>query len=399
MRILVLTTSYPRFAGDIAGSFIPPINEGLTRWHGHRLTVVAPHDKGSPARETAGGVDIRRFRYFRPERFQALAYGAGMPINLRRSWMARLQVPAFAGAFAAAAIGASAGCELIHAHWFEPAVLALALGRAWGVPVVLSVHRLGGGLNRLLYRHVLTGVDAVLFNSSYTMAKARRLGVPFDGQVVPMGAEAHLRPEGPDMRQTLGIAAGTKVVGTLGRLIVTKGHLYLIQAFRTVLAGCPDSLLLLGGDGPLRADLEAAARQEGIAERVRFLGSVSRPDVPAFLRTLDVFVMPSIVDEAGDTESFGVAALEAMACGRACVASRVGGVGDIVLDGRTGLMVEQKQPQALAAALVRLLGDADLRRRLTAEGLEHVERHFRMPALCAVVNRVYEQAVVRAVSR
>lgn len=155
-------------------------------------------------------------------------------------------------------------------------------------------------------------------------------------------------------RRTLGVAADASVVGTVGRLDPVKDHASLLCAFARLGGRYPDALLVVVGDGPCRAELEAIARQAGMSARVRFLGE--RSDVPALLAGMDVFVLPSIAEGISNT------ILEALASGLPVVATRVGGNPELVVDGVTGSLVPPRDAAALAAAVAEYLDDGPLRR-------------------------------------
>jgi glycosyltransferase involved in cell wall biosynthesis len=152
-----------------------------------------------------------------------------------------------------------------------------------------------------------------------------------------------------------------------------KGIDVLLRAFESVAPRHPGLELHLVGDGPLRPLLEAQADAGGFRSRIRFLGQRLPPEVMRLLRSCRVFVLPS------RTESFGMAALEAMGCGAPVVASRVGGIPEIIEDGRHGLLVPPDDPDALAAGIGRLLDDPGLARRLGEAGAERVRAEFAAP--------------------
>jgi len=153
-----------------------------------------------------------------------------------------------------------------------------------------------------------------------------------------------------------GWPTGSPVVVAVGRLVPAKGLDVLLDAWRGVVAAAPGAQLILVGDGPLRADLQAATRSHGIAERVTFLGA--RPDVPELLRRSDVYVSSS------RTEGMSNALLEGLACGLPLVATRVGGAEDIVDDRVNGVLVPDGDAPALASALVELATDRAKRRAM-----------------------------------
>ena len=161
--------------------------------------------------------------------------------------------------------------------------------------------------------------------------------------------------------------SASRVVGIVARLAEQKGIETLLDAIPRLLDAAPDTRALIAGDGPNRAALEARARRLGIAAAVDFLGY--RADVEAIYAALDVMVLPS------RHEGFGVAFIEAMAMGVAVVGTRVVGSVDAVRDGITGLLVPPDDPAALAAAILRLLDDPQLRRRLVDEARRRVLAH------------------------
>lgn len=150
-----------------------------------------------------------------------------------------------------------------------------------------------------------------------------------------------------------------------------KGHNVVMRAMRLVRERVPDARWVIVGDGPLRGELEQLAGDLGVADAVSFLGSVSDSERDSCLRRSKLLVMPSRLPDAGAGEGFGIVYLEAGAFGKPVVAGNVAGAVDAVLDGRTGLLVDPTDPAAVAEAIVSLLLDADLARRLGEAGAEH----------------------------
>jgi glycosyltransferase involved in cell wall biosynthesis len=174
------------------------------------------------------------------------------------------------------------------------------------------------------------------------------------------------------------------VVLTPARLHPQKGHRYLLQAAAQV----PDATIVLAGDGPLRAELEAEARDLGVAGRCVFLGQ--RADVPALLAAADLFVLPSLF------EGLPVSVLEAMAAERPVVATAIGGTDEAIASEESGLLVPPKDPAALASAIRRLQADAPFARRLAAAARARVEREFSSEATARHVMRVYDEVLAEA---
>ena len=183
----------------------------------------------------------------------------------------------------------------------------------------------------------------------------------------------------PGLREQLGGSATRPLVLTPARLNPQKGHRVLLEAIAEV----PDALFLLAGEGPERAPLEAEAERLGVADRVRFLGR--REDVPQLLAACDVFALPSLY------EGSSLAVLEAMAAGIPIVSSEIGGTEELIDDGHSGLLVEPGDPEALAAALRRALGDEELRRNLAVRARERVEAGLTREQMANRVAAVYRE--------
>jgi glycosyltransferase involved in cell wall biosynthesis len=184
-------------------------------------------------------------------------------------------------------------------------------------------------------------------------------------------------------RQELGIAEDTKVLGFASRLVRQKGLIHLLDALPAVREAHPDVLLLVAGEGDRREALEAAVRERGLGEAVRFLGV--RMDIPRLLKVFDLHVLPSL------WEGLPMIILESMAAGCPTVATSVGGVPTAISDGRNGRLVAPRDAEALAAAIVELLGDAEQRRRLGEKSRDTFRRRF----TAQIMARRYEALYLR----
>jgi glycosyltransferase involved in cell wall biosynthesis len=205
-------------------------------------------------------------------------------------------------------------------------------------------------------------------------------------RVIPSAVDASAlapRRERDAVRRAEGLSDGVVCALALAALVPRKGLDVLLDALaEPALRGAP-LVLWIAGDGPERAGLEARAASLGVAQRVRFLGQ--RNDKADLLGACDLLVL------ASRREGLGVAALEAMACARPVVASRVGGLADAIVDGTTGLLVPPADPVALAAALARLASDAGLRARLGAAGPARIAERFAASQMCDAYARLYRE--------
>jgi glycogen(starch) synthase len=334
MKVAVLTTSYPRYEGDPAGNFVADAVEQL-RGRGVDVEVVSPAS----------------FRHF------GIAYGSGVMGNLKRQPWRGVLVPAMLGSFAHAARRASRDADLVHAHWLPAGAVALTCGKPfvvqlWGTDVELARRA------RPLARRVLQRAHVVICASNALADAARELGA----------REVRVIPSGVELPEHVGAPAEPPEILFVGRLSSEKGILELVQAAEGM-------TLTIAGDGPLRERVPNA------------LGFVPHHELAPLYERAAVVAVPS------HREGFGVACAEAMAHARPVVASAVGGLLDLVVDGETGLLVPPRDVAALRAALERLLGDPELRRRLGEAGRERVLEHFAWPAVTAATIAAYEEAL------
>ena len=389
MRVLVVTSSFPRFPGDPSGVFILSLCKELQKL-GIELEVLAPHEGGCKRHEFREGIEVFRFPYFYPHRFQRLCYGAGILKNMKGSPLAFMQPPFFilAELFYAIRISRQKKFDLVHAHWSIPqGFTGLLLREFRGIPWVTSLHGSDvHGLNlpffRGLNKKVILGSDACTANSRATAERAKRISGRDDIRVIPMGVDIDF------FSTSAGRATGQKQNGRhaetilyAGRLIDVKGVEYLIRAFPSVLEKHANAKLLVVGSGPCKGDLVNVSERLHLQGRVVFQEPVSQEELARYYSTADVVVLPSVRTDEGETEGLGLVLLEAMACGVPVIGSATGGIPDIIKDGETGLLVQQKDSGDLAEKINRLLTEEELRRRLSERGRGFVREHFSWPAI------------------
>lgn len=182
-----------------------------------------------------------------------------------------------------------------------------------------------------------------------------------------------------------------RVVLFVGRLVEKKGCLDLINAMSEVQRVLPDASLVVIGEGPLRASSEASAAALGV--RCRFLGSQSEHIVRQWMEQAAVFCVPSVVAATGDAEGFGMVFIEAQAMGVPVVSTRSGGIPEAVKHGETGLLVGERSPRSLAAALLALLQNDLLWQTYSHAGRKYVEQHFDLCKQTERLETLFEQLI------
>jgi glycosyltransferase involved in cell wall biosynthesis len=282
--------------------------------------------------------------------------------------------------------------DVLHTHTLAAANALGRLAARWArIPVVSHLHIENSF--RTSTRPMLQALDnrtarlcvALVAVSEDTKRAYERQGYPQRIEVVYNGVALDGTPAG-GVRAELGIPDGVPLIGEVGRLCDVKGQRELIAA----LAQLPDArAVLVGADleqgGAFQSALEREADRLGVRERVIFAGR--RDDAPDLLGELDVLALPSW------TEGLPLVVLEAMARRRPVVATPVGGTPEVVVDGETGLLVPPRDPDALAAALRRLLGDADLRRRMGEAGYQRVRERFAADAMADRMLAIYDEVL------
>ncbi|HKW41187.1 MAG TPA: glycosyltransferase family 4 protein, partial [Gemmatimonadales bacterium] len=234
--------------------------------------------------------------------------------------------------------------------------------------------------------------SVIVANSRWTADLAREVIVslgdrvpPIDVRVVPLGTTpSHFRP-GVDpvpVQRKYGLDGGGPWILTVARLDYHKGIDTVINALPAIRAAHPGARYVVAGIGIRKPHLERQIAELGLGDAVRLLGFVPDDELPALYNAADVFVLDSRRFDLL-VEGFGIAIVEASACGLPVIGGRSGGIPEAVREGETGLIIEPDDPAAVAAAVSRLLGDAELRARLGAAGRKAVERYYNWDRVAA----------------
>jgi phosphatidyl-myo-inositol dimannoside synthase len=402
VRVLCVTSTFPRWPGDDTTAFILHFAQELIR-AGVAVDVLAPHAPGAKLREELDGVWVERFRYLRPERAQDVCYQGGALFNLKGSPLTAAKLPALIGAqWAAIRSRARSGrYDVVSAHWLLPqgwtAVRACTGG---GPPVVSTVHGsdvfgLSHPLLAYFKRAALSGSAVVTVNSTATLSAVDGLGVAVrDLRLIPMGTDVTAIPD-PKLvagwRERHRCGEGP-LVAFVGRLIDWKGVDDLLEAAAIAAAELPDLSVVVAGSGPLRERLERRSAELALADRVHFAGWLGRGEVTALQAAADIVAVPSRTAADGSREAQGLSVVEAMALGRPVVASLVGGIPDAITDGANGLLVPQQDPAALANAIMRLAGDVGLATRVGVAAARTARERYSWPACAKRFNAAFEAA-------
>ena len=341
--------SFPRREGDVAGAFVGRLADALAA-RGHAVTAIAPADRGERGAPMLGRVAVRRVRYAAAAR-ETLAYQGTMHRSAATNPLAAV---AFVGLVRALAAAVGEECraapvDVVHAHWWVPGGVAAALAPRRGRPFVVTLHgtdvalanRLPGGgriMGMVLRRAAaVTAVSSALARSAAHVLGRAAAEIP----LTPMPlAPAGAAPALPDAQRRGVVFVGRltrqkRVADLLGALALLRSRGVALEA-------------TIVGDGPERAALEARAARPDLAGSVTFTGAVPPEAVARQLAGKRVFVLPSV------DEGLGLAVAEALVAGVPVVATRSGGIPDLMTDEAAGVLVPPGDPAALAEALARV---------------------------------------------
>ena len=422
MKVLVIGSVYPRFQEDSEVPWLRSSIEHLKK-AGVEIQVLAPSYKGLKSHDI-DGTHVNRFRYA-PAAWEILTHEEGAPSKMAsKPWLQLLAIPYIINGF----IQCLRICrkwrpDVIHAHWpFPHAYIALGAAKLFKIPLVLNFH----GAELLLIRKkkwvkpllkfAIGRAQAVFANSSFTAGKIkaiRNVNVEWSPYGTTLetkdnsGVILNEREDNLKRRESQpclhGYDRASKVGATphpvtitphavngkfkilfVGRHIERKGIRYLIEAAKYLPRDKFEIRIVGGGDLTEQLKKQAALldeRRETKDERTQsasiiFTGKLSPEDLANEYRTANVFTLPAIVDSKGDTEGLGVVLIEAMELGLPIVASNVGGIPDVVIDGESGILVPEKDPEALADAFKRLEENPSLIEKLLVGARKRINECF-----------------------
>ena len=428
MKVLVIGSVYPRFQEDAE---VPWLRTSISHLKkaGVVIQVLAPSYKGLKSHDI-DGTRVNRFRYA-PANWEILTHEEGAPSKMAsKPWLQLLAIPYIINGF----IQCLRICrkwrpDVIHAHWpFPHAYIALGAAKLFKIPLVLNFH----GAELLLIRKkkwvkpllkfAIGQAQAVFANSSFTASKIKAIRdvnvewSPYgttletkDGGSLPLASAASSfpAPTGNLLASSATPSSGAtpqlpvphpvnskfKIL-FVGRHIERKGIRYLIEAAKYLSTDKFEIRIVGGGDLTEQLKKQAALLDENSQPaNIIFTGKLSPEDLANEYRTANVFTLPAIVDSKGDTEGLGVVLIEAMELGLPIVASNVGGIPDVVIDGESGILVPEKDPVALADAFKRLEADPALIEKLLAGARKRISECFTWDIIIERQVEVYKRAI------
>jgi len=395
MRIGVFSHNYPRFAGDFSGHFVHSL---CREWMlcGHQVDVFLPFDMAyrRPLRESTGpgSIALHLYRYIWPPQWHVVGYGRSMQADLQLRLNGYLLSPLLLAAGIAAALRQCRRNrpDVLHAHWVLPnGLIAAVVSRLLGIPLVVSIP--GSDAQIAASNALFRAMARFTFQQAGVITAD---GADLRDAVAPLGADEAkfdliVYATDPDtiypdltgtaeLRASLGIGPQEVMVLAVGRLVPKKGFKFLLQALaEPALRQRPVTVVVVGSGDEL-AELRRLSHDLGLEERIRWVGTVPYNQLGVYYNACDLLAMPSVIEPA---HGLNVCVLDAMSCGKPVVGSDVGGNPLAIVDGETGILVPERNPQALAQAIALLVDQPSLRTQMGLLGRLRVGAELSWPVL------------------
>ena len=386
-RVLVLTSTYPRWQGDTVPAFVHELARRLT--DEFEIHVLAPHTAGAHEEESLDGVSVHRFHYL-PVRFETLAYGSGILPGLRsHPWRAAALFSFLIAEYAAAAkLLRTRDFSLIHAHWLVPHGIIATRFRKRNLALLCTSHgsdlfALNAALFTSFKRTALNHADAITVVSGALRRKAETLIGETD--------RIHVMPMGVDTARFCPPPAGTYRSGLLyvGRLVHEKGLHTLLSAMHDNARRGSNPHLTVIGSGPAESKYKRQAEKLGLESQVRFLGALPNHELVPFYQTAEALIFPSLLGSSGQQEGMGLVPIEALACECPVIASSLPAVCETISDRETGLLFTPDDISGLAACIAHVLDDPDRARQSARRGRELVTKRYGWDVAAAAYRGLY----------
>lgn len=406
----MLTSSYPKFRGDTTAPFVESIATHIAAAktaapQGVEVHVVLPEHRELRRGAVEDGVHFHPYRYAPRPAWTLWGYAEALrgDVRLKRGVYALAPLALASSLDTMLRLTARERFDVIHAHWVLPnAPVAALVAQRHKLPLVVSMH--GSDVFMAEKNGVFAAAARWCFDraawmtacSDDLMQRALALGADESRtELIPYGADAkafRVQPHDAErVRAELQLQGEHVMILAVGRMVYKKGFEFLVRAMPKILQGAPNARLVLVGYGDLRDELQAHAHALGLNGHVTFAGRVPRQEIAAYFGAADIVSVPSVRDEAGNVDGLPNVVLEGMAAGKPIVASNIAGFPDVIGEGESGLLVPEKDSDAIADAVVRLARDAELRTRLGAHGRAQVHADLNWENVARRFVGVYER--------
>lgn len=360
-KLLVTASTFPRWEGDTEPRFILDYAKAITPYYD--VTVLVPAACGAKDKEVLEGVNIVRYHYFPIHKWETLCYPGAIVPRIREKKVRVLLVPFLLLSLWFHLLRLLPKYDIVHANWLIPQGIIQSFFKK---PYIITGH--GGdissfnkGILKKLKKRCMDKAGEVIVVSGYKQQELKEIYPGICSRIISMGVNTELFNREQNHIDNFFEQGNQKVVLYVGRLAEIKGVNFLIEAMQYV----NNAKLVIVGDGPERRHLEEIADRS--SARIAFLGSKTHEELKVIYASADILVVPSVTDSNGAQEGLPTVIMEAFASKLAVIATRTGGIPNLLKDGGNGLLVEEKSAKEIAAAINRLLTDGALYERVTAE--------------------------------
>jgi glycosyltransferase involved in cell wall biosynthesis len=383
-KVLIITTAFPRWMGDGRGNFVYEAAQAVRR-QGWQVRVIAMHTPGAMAHEWMDGIEVIRPRYL-PERWEILAKdSAGLPQAWRTNPWTKLALIPFLIRHTLAVLRYARQADILHANWTLSGMVAWFTQVYHRKPYVVTVH--GSDVFQATRSFLICTLTHLTLSNSKTIRiiavsqklaeRLCQIGIPAEKiQVIPDGVNTLQFFPSEESRK--------KVILSVGALTKIKGGDLLIEAFAQIHPSLPEYQLVFIGEGNCRDQWKRKAKELGLDKKIIFTGQLNRQEVAQWMRTAEIFVLPS------RSEGLGVVFLEALASGTPCIGTTVGGIPDIVTP-EVGVLCLPEDPKNLGDAILSILKNPTRLQEMRKNARKRAVEVFDWTVVSQEITRLYSQ--------
>lgn len=371
-RLLVTASTFPRWEGDTEPRFVMDLSSHMA--DEFDVTVLVPAAPGAKDREVLDGVEVIRYHYFPVHKWETLCYPGAIVSRIKEKKIRAFLVPFLFISLYYHLHKLLPEYDIVHAHWLIPQGIVQSFFKK---PYIVTGHggdvtSLNKGIFRKLKIRCLKRAAQVTVVSEHLKEKVQELVPDIKPSVISMGVDTKKFGKQYFVPDYFG-QGDKKVVLFVGRLAEKKGVTYLIEAMKVI-----DAVLAVIGDGPLKEKLEQQGREiNKLAgwNKVTFWGAKTHKELGIVYASADIFVCPSVTAKDGDQEGVPTVIMEAMASGLPIVASKSGGIAQLIQNGVNGLLCDEKDIDGLTAQVNKVISNQNLLKKIINNG-EMVIRNY-----------------------
>ncbi len=355
-KLLVFASTFPRWKNDTLPPFVYELSKRLTKEFD--ISVLAPSFPGAKDFEFMEGMKVYRFHYF-IKKYEKLAGSGGILPMLKKNPLFYFQVPFFMlGEYIALKKAIKEiNPDIIHAHWIIPQGLIASL---MNKPYLVTTHGgdifgLQGKFFTFLKKRTLKKAKSISVVSNAIKNEIfKKINPNLKIEIIPMGVDSKLfNPNKRDLFIKKKYQIGGPFLLFVGRLAEKKGVKYLLDAMPKVIREFPKTKLMIVGTGPLEQELKQQTKNLRLEKNIIFTGAIQNKEIPKYCATADIFIGPSIIARGGDTEGFGLTFVESGLSGCWLIGSDVGGISDIIQNGKNGFLIKEKNVKDLSDKIIK----------------------------------------------